>query len=362
MIDLKQWIYSGDMAAWFSRKGSFSVEAQMECICCAPHRTLGEKLEGLRQLQDESGAEIVSGRIKALDFLHRQSRQDVPEENSLFQAEIFYQGDREPGLPMIFRTARQAADEIKLWIEELSAECELGREQYHGIIKMYRKEDSTGRFFHEKNLVVRHDGAALFALNPCYRKQVQLPGSGNRQYGERSGDSFPYWEITWEIPYPSGTIVTVDKNPFFPSTKGVLVNLIEPDEADFAGDRYNQWLLCAAHAYTEQTHGMDVINLLDDYVPFPCSVELPYKQYISAYKGKLEDKETWLAELSDLIQSDKSCIRIILRDRRPDVRYRREHDKKRLAYVRGLAAKENAEQGESNKERTGGESHGHSKK
>ena len=30
---------------------------------------------------------------------------------------------------------------------------------------------------------------------------------------------------------------------------------------------HNQWLLCAEQTYTEHTHGIKVINLLDDYVP-----------------------------------------------------------------------------------------------
>ena len=74
-------------------------------------------------------------------------------------------------------------------------------------------------------------------------------------------------------------------------------------------------------------------------MPFSCNteLELPYKQYIIAYKGKLKDTETWLTELSELIQSDKSCIKTILRDRRPNPLRRMEQDKKRLAYVRGLA-------------------------
>ena len=126
------------------------------------------------------------------------------------------------------------------------------------------------------------------------------------------------------------------KKILFSPVKGVLVNTEEPGETDFAEDRDNQWLLCAEQTYTEHTHGIKVINLLDDYVPFPCSAKLPYKQYISAYKGKISEKEAWLSELSELIRSDKHYIKNILRDRKPDSRYRMEHDKKRLAYVREL--------------------------
>lgn len=337
MIDFKQWIYSGDMADWFSQQDAFPVEAQMDCICAAPHRTLDEKLEGLRKLYIESGEKIVSDRMKDLGFLYCRSRQDVLEGTYLFQIEIFYQGNKEPGIPMIFQTAKQAAEEIKLHIEELSVECGLEREQYHGMIKVYHKADSADRFWHEENIVTRHDGEVLFALNLCYTQ-----GGGKSLYTEMSDDRFPHWKIIWKIPYPSGTIVTVEKNPFFPSVKGVLVNTVEPDEAGFTGDRYSQWLLCAEPTYTERTHGIGVLNLLDDYVPFPCSVELelPYKQYISVYRGKLKDTETWLAELSELVQSDRSCLKTILHDRRPDSLHRMKQEKKRLAYVKELAGRD----------------------
>lgn len=136
---------------------------------------------------------------------------------------------------MIFQTVKQAADEIKRRIEELSAEYGLGQEQYHGIIKVYYMTDSADQFLHEENFVTRHDGEIIFAQKHYYRQN-----SGNCPHTEITDSRFPYWEITWKIPYPSGNIVTVRENPFFPSIKGVLVNSIEPDEADFVGDRYNQ--------------------------------------------------------------------------------------------------------------------------
>ncbi|MDE7332654.1 MAG: hypothetical protein K2O16_10570 [Lachnospiraceae bacterium] len=55
MIDLQRWIYSDDMADWFSQKETFTVEMQMNFICSAPHRTISEKRDGLRKLYEESG-------------------------------------------------------------------------------------------------------------------------------------------------------------------------------------------------------------------------------------------------------------------------------------------------------------------
>lgn len=42
-------------------------------------------------------------RIKSLESLQCQNRQEVPEEARLFQAEVFCQGEQEPGLPMLVR-------------------------------------------------------------------------------------------------------------------------------------------------------------------------------------------------------------------------------------------------------------------
>lgn len=331
MIDFNRWIYSKDIAAWLAQNVSLNLEKQMDYICSAPHRTLDEKLEGLRELYDESEEKTVSDRMKDLDVLYRRSRQDVSEENHLFQTEIFFQGCKEPGIPMIFPAPKQAADEIRRRIEQLSAEYELEMEQYHGIIRAYYKTGAVDRFLHKEDFVIRYDGEVLFIRNSCYKQ-----GDGNCPYMEMPDSNFPFKKLTWKIPYTSGTIVAVENNSFFSPIKGVLVNTEEPDETDFAGDRDNQWLLCAEQNYAEHTHGIKVINLLDDYVPFPCSVELPYKQYISAYKGKISEKEAWLSELSELIRSDKRYIKSILRDRKPDSRRRMEHDKKRLTYVRGL--------------------------
>ena len=58
MIDLGRWIYSNDIAEWLMNKEPLSIEEQIDCICSAPHRTVTEKLEGL----------------KALNLLHKESQ------------------------------------------------------------------------------------------------------------------------------------------------------------------------------------------------------------------------------------------------------------------------------------------------
>lgn len=133
----------------------------MDYICSAPHRTLDEKLEGLRELYDESEEKAVLDRMKDLDILYRRSHQDESKENCLFQTEIFYQGCKEPGIPTIFPAPKQAADDIRQRIEQLSAEYELEMEQYHGIIRAYYKTDAADRFLHKEDFVTRYDGEIL---------------------------------------------------------------------------------------------------------------------------------------------------------------------------------------------------------
>lgn len=54
MIDFKRWIYSPDIARWLSGGRDLDLDEQMDCILSAPHRTLEEKLESLRELRREA--------------------------------------------------------------------------------------------------------------------------------------------------------------------------------------------------------------------------------------------------------------------------------------------------------------------
>ena len=56
-MDLKRWIYSPDIARWLSVGREMELMEWVDCILSAPHRTLEEKLEGLRELRREAGGE-----------------------------------------------------------------------------------------------------------------------------------------------------------------------------------------------------------------------------------------------------------------------------------------------------------------
>ena len=70
-------------------------------------------------------------------------------------------------------------------------------------------------------------------------------------------------------------------------------------------------------------------------MPFPSNPDLIllYKQFISRYDGELTETEAWLREISELVKTDKDCVRTMLSDRQTrssDV------DQRRLTYVREL--------------------------
>ena len=73
-MDLKQWIYSPDIARWLSEGRDLNLTELTDCILSAPHRTLGEKLEGLRELCREAREE--------------RQREDAPRELELLEKKI----------------------------------------------------------------------------------------------------------------------------------------------------------------------------------------------------------------------------------------------------------------------------------
>lgn len=113
------------------------------------------------------------------------------------------------------------------------------------------------------------------------------------------------------------------------------------EEENFLDDPYNQWMIYPTLRYINQTHGIGFVHLRDDYISFENSPDFifPYKQFIDVYEGNLKENETWLSELSALIQTDKKCIRKILHDREPKNGRCKSMDEERLKYVRKLPAK-----------------------
>lgn len=111
MIDFNRWIYAKDIAAWMAKNVSLNLEEQIDCICAAPHRTLEEKLMGVKELKSEYDGKALCNRIENIEMVLHHSRSATVRYTYLFGIEIFYRGEKECFLPdRIFRTAKEAKD------------------------------------------------------------------------------------------------------------------------------------------------------------------------------------------------------------------------------------------------------------
>ena len=77
MIDFGRWIYSKDIAAWAAINTSLNLEEQIACIWAAPHRTLEEKPEGVKELKSEHDGKLLKDRIEKLEIALHRSRSDT---------------------------------------------------------------------------------------------------------------------------------------------------------------------------------------------------------------------------------------------------------------------------------------------
>lgn len=333
MIDFGRWIYSKDIAAWAAINTSLNLEEQIACIWAAPHRTLEEKPEGVKELKSEHDGKLLKDRIEKLEIALHRSRSDTRIYVYLFGIEIFFRGEKDCFLPdTIFRSAGEAIDAICYHIEKEAREEHLERRNWCGIVRGFRR---SGKLPHGyvpiKNTIVRYDGEVIYVQNIYSRDGGYMS----------EGIDMGYFDAV-KVPYSSGTIISIPKNPYIPELKGVLVNMTEPDEENFPDDCYGQWLIYPTRQHRDQTHGIGFVNLRDDYIPFENSTDFifPYKHLMTVYEGDLKEDETWMSEFSALIQADKNCIRKIWRDReQKNCRYIARNDE-RLNYVRELWEKQ----------------------
>lgn len=332
MIDYGRWVYSNDVAAWLARNVSLTLEEQIDCICAAPHRTLDEKLEGVKELKSEYEEKTLQDRIEIIEKVLDDIRSDTVRNPYLFGIEVFYKGDKDCFLPdMIFRTAKEAKKGICHYIEKAAGKDHLERKNWYGIVRVFGRADSFPQgFVPIGNMVVRYDGEVVYVQTIW--NHTGCPISERLDMGYFDGV---------KIPYPSGTIISIQENPYISEGKGVLVNTTEPDEENFSDDLYNQWLIYPTAEHGNQTHGIGFVNLRDDYIPFENSPDFifPYKQLLCIYEGSLKENEAWLSEFAALVKVDKNCIRKLLRDREPKKCRCFSVNEERLTYVRELAGK-----------------------
>lgn len=332
MIDFNRWIYSKDIAAWLAKNVSLNLEEQIDCICAAPHRTLEEKLEGLKELGSEYDKGLLQDRIESMNAVLYHSRSDTVRHLYLFGIEIFCRGEKDIfGETVLFRTAKEAADGICYYIEKAAVKEHLDSRNWYGVVRVFQKSGSFPHGFTPiKNMIVRYDGEVVYVQNTYSNDGCKTPKEIDMGYFDAI-----------KLPYPSGTIISVSENPYIPELKGILVNTTEPNEEGFKDDHYNQWLIYPTLGHSDQTHGIGFVNLGDDNIPFGNNLDFvfPYKQMFDVYRDDLDKNEAWLSEMSTLIKMDKSCIRKILHDREPrNCRYKSMNEE-RLEYVSKLAAK-----------------------
>lgn len=330
MIDFSRWIYSEDIAAWAAKNTSLNLEEQIACICAAPHRTLEEKLEGVKGLKSEHDGKLLQDRIENMKMVLHGSRSNTRIYVQLFGIEIFFRGEKDCFLPdTIFRSAGEAINGICYHIEKAAKEEHLERRNWCGVVRVFQR---SGRPPHGyvpiKNTIVRYDGEVIYVQN-IYSKDGEH---------KSEGIDMGYFDAV-KVPYSSGTIISIPQNPYIPELKGVLVNMTEPDEENVPDGSSDQWLIYPTWQHRDQTHGIGFVNLRDDYIPFENSPDFifPYKQLMTVYEGDLKEEEAWMSEFSALIQADKNCIRKLWHDREPkDCRYIARNDE-RLKYVREIS-------------------------
>lgn len=346
-MDFKQWIYSPDIARWLSEEGDLGLVELTDCILSAPHRTLGEKLEGLRKLRQEAKGERrqeggdgklpcqttgegVSWVLELLDkkiemgetldeILHM-----VGGFRNLYETDIFCHGNREEWIKRrIFSLPQPGIQFIREQIKETADRYGTGTDSFFGVLrKFYRR--GVRYLDLEWNILLNPDGEVIY----CLPETDEAEERGDYRIGP--GD-YHYLKL----PYPSGTLVETMASPFFPAIKGVLVNQVEPWEEGFVREA-DQWLVYGDSLHGSQGNGIGVIPL-NHYASFNFGADfiLPFVQFLKKYGGTLSESERWLGELGELVRKDKSCFALILRDRQPGKQPKGETDRPR-EHVREL--------------------------
>ena len=331
MTDFNQWVYSPDIAPWLSAGPPLDLAEQTDCILSAPHRTLEEKLEGLRRLREE--AKHLPG-VDEREINALEKRIDAGETlgeiiydggglRNQYEVDIFCQGRKEEFLKRrIFTAPGAGIDFIKEQIREAAKRYELAEECFFGVLGKFYKRGA--RYLElEWNIILNPQGKILYCLpetGEAIRKNDYWFGPMDYHY--------------MRLPYPSGTVVETIPSPFFPSVTGVVVSKAKPGEEEFLKED-EQWLLYPDDLYRGRSGGIGVTPL-NNYtsIRFGGEFVLPFIQFLRRKEGRFSESERWLKDLGALIRRDKSCFAMILRDGQPGERSGVNEDRQR--YVEEL--------------------------
>ena len=186
-MDLKQWIYSPDIARWLSEGRDLNLTELTDCILSAPHRTLGEKLEGLRELCREAREErqreagdggspfgpVREDAPRELELLEKKIEMGetldeilhmVGGFRNLYETDIFCHGSREEFIKKrIFSLPQPGVQFIREQIREAADRYRIGTDSFFGVLrKFYRR---GARYLDlEWNILLNPKGEVIYCL------------------------------------------------------------------------------------------------------------------------------------------------------------------------------------------------------
>lgn len=346
MFDFNKWVYSEDIAKWLADRKGISAEDQINCILSAPHRTLEEKLEGMKELSESVGDGRTAGYIRTMEDLIKQADSDDMTGNCWYRVEIYNRGEMVTDLPVfrdgLFRNLKSAREEVRSRIQDQAYLRDDAEKAFYGVIQEYAPCQQLERMEIRRQYIINFEGKIIYFLLGAGESRESPDGCGVNEIGPRRG--FPFEKI----PYRSGTLVEIPVNPFFPSAKGVIANETEPGEPGFLETKGAQWVICP-DIYKEQTKGIKLIDLDERFIcdlldkgtefPVPC-LNYIFFQFLKKYEGNLQENEQWLFEVSKLVGKNRECVRMILKDRQPGANKPNSEegsDEKRLKYIKQLS-------------------------
>lgn len=175
MIDLNQWIYSKDIAMWLTDQKPLSVTEQIDCICSAPHRTLQEKLDGLRRLHNDCREKELQNAILYLEDVIDRVRSDVSMQQYIYRTEIFCHGKKEELQPEgTFSTAKRASENIRKQIQQVSGQYGVDKTDFYGVIHVLHKIDLF-EYRSKDNLGINCDGDVILCQPDYSYSDLDVP-------------------------------------------------------------------------------------------------------------------------------------------------------------------------------------------
>lgn len=165
MIDFNRWIYAKDIAAWMAKNVSLNLEEQIDCICAAPHRTLEEKLMGVKELKSEYDGKALCNRIENIEMVLHHSRSGI----HIYLALKYFTGEKKSVFCRIGYSVQQRKRKTQNFLYDTSDQWLIYpapkyRNQTHGIGFVNLRSDkipfenSSDFIFPYKQLIHAYEG------------------------------------------------------------------------------------------------------------------------------------------------------------------------------------------------------------